>query len=195
MRKLPAVAISIGITALALLAGTDHGVELYHQGKFAAAEAELAKAVEANDDDAVAHRYLGLAQIEQHKVGDAEAHIKRAAELDSNGDSKLALARLAIERKNYDEAESQMDGAEGAERDYVAGLLQLNRQKNSDAAASFERYLSKNPDQAYAHYYAGLAYNGMKRPDKMLSHFELFLKLAPEAPEAKKVRAVVSTGR
>jgi tetratricopeptide (TPR) repeat protein len=182
------------LSGFALFAGTDRGVELYRQGKFAAAEAELAKAIQENGDDAVAHRYLGLAQVEQHKTGDAETHLKKADELDSNGDTKLALARLAVERKNYDQAESLMEGADGAEKDYVAGLIAFGRQKNSDAAASLEKYIAKNPDQPYAHYYAGLAYNSLKRPDKMLSHFELFLRLSPDAPEAKKVRAVVSTG-
>jgi regulator of sirC expression with transglutaminase-like and TPR domain len=58
-----------------------------------------------------------------------------------------------------------------------------------------EAYLSKYPEQAYAHYYAGLAYNGVRRPDKMLTHFELFLKLKPDAPEARKVRSVMRTVR
>ena len=46
-------------------------------------------------------------------------------------------------------------------------------------------------------YYSGhgLAYNGAKRPDKMLTHFGIFVKLKPDAPEARKVRAVLSTGR
>ena len=48
-----------------------------------------------------------------------------------------------------------------------------------------------NPENPYAHYYAGLAYNQIKRPDKMLEHFRTFLKLAPEAPEAPKVRALL----
>jgi len=38
-----------------------------------------------------------------------------------------------------------------------------------------------------------MAYSGMKRPDKMLTHFDLFLKARPDAPEARKVRAVLKT--
>ena len=41
---------------------------------------------------------------------------------------------------------------------------------------------------------AELAYNGAKRPDKMLTQFEMFIRLKPDAPEAKKVRAVLTTG-
>lgn len=183
-----------GLCALTLMADTDRGVGLYRQGKFADAQSELTKVLQDNPDDARAHRYLGLALVEQHKPSDAEAHLNKANDLDPSGDSKLALARLYVEQKNYDKAQSTLDDADGPDRDYVRGLLQLGRQQNSDAAASLESYLQKNPDNAYAHYYAGLAYNGAKRPDKMLTQFELFLRLRPDAPEAKKVRAVLSTG-
>ena len=102
---------------------------------------------------------------------------------------------MYIEQKELDKAEEVMKDAQGEELDYVRGLLQFNRQQNTEAAASLERYLQSHPDQPYAHYYAGLAYNGAKRPDKMLTHFGIFVKLKPDAPEARKVRAVLSTGR
>jgi tetratricopeptide (TPR) repeat protein len=180
--------------AIPATADTDHGVDLYRQGKFADAQSELAKTLQDNPDDARAHRYLGLALVEQHKPSDAQPHLSKANDLDPSDDSKLAMARLYVEQKDFDKAQSMLDNANGPEKDYVRGLLQLGRQQNSDAAASLESYLQKNPDNAYAHYYAGLAYNASKRPDKMLTQFELFLRLRPDAPEAKKVRAVLSTG-
>jgi tetratricopeptide (TPR) repeat protein len=183
-----------GLCALTLMADTDRGVDLYRQGKFADAQSELTKVLQGNPDDARAHRYLGLALVEQHKPSDAASHLNKANDLDPIDDSKLALARLYVEQKDYDKAQSILDNADGPDKDYVRGLLQLGRQQNSEAAASLESYLKNNPDNAYAHYYAGLAYNGAKRPDKMLTQFELFLKLRPDAPEAKKVRAVLSTG-
>jgi tetratricopeptide (TPR) repeat protein len=195
MRKVPAVVFWSAVFAAALLADTDRGVELYKQGKYAEAQTELSKAVNAAPDDARAYRYLGLALVEQHKPGEAEAPLNKADELASSGDTKLALARMYVEQKDLDKAEATMEGAHGEEKDYVRGLIQLFRNQNKEAAASLENYLKDNPDQPYAHYYAGLAYNAAKRPDKMLSHFELFLRLKPDAPEARKVRAVLSTGR
>lgn len=183
-----------GLCALTLMADTDRGADLYRQGKFADAQSELTKVLQDNPDDARAHRYLGLTLVEQHKPADAASHLNKANDLDPSDDSKLALARLYVEQKDYDKAQSILDNADGPDKDYVRGLLQLGRQQNSEAAASLESYLKKNPDNAYAHYYAGLAYNGAKRPDKMLTQFELFLRLRPDAPEAKKVRAVLSTG-
>jgi hypothetical protein len=48
---------------------------------------------------------------------------------------------------------------------------------------------------AYAHYYAGMAYNKAKRVDLMATHFERFLKLAPAAPERPVVESVMRTVR
>ena len=193
MVRIPTVML-IGFGAAVLLADTDRGVELYRQGKYAEAQSELSKVVGANPDDAQAQRFLGLALVEQHKPGEAQEHLVKANELKPDGDSKLALARLYIEQKDLDKAEDVMKGAEGEELNYVRGLLQFNRQQNAEAAASLEQYLQDHPNHAYAHYYAGLAYNGAKRPDKMLTHFGMFVKLKPDAPEAKKVRAVLTTG-
>jgi tetratricopeptide (TPR) repeat protein len=170
-------------------------VDLYRHGKYSEAQAELAKAVEANPDDARARRFLGLALVEQHKPTEAQKHLNKANELEPSGETKLALARMYVEMKELDKAEELLGDAEGPERDYVRGLVQFHRHQHKEAAESLEKYLQDNPNQPYAHYYAGLAYNGLKRPDKMLTHFELFLKAKPDAPEAKKVRAVLSTGR
>jgi tetratricopeptide (TPR) repeat protein len=196
MRTLiPAILICGLSGSVALRADTARGVELYKQGKYAEAQNELAKAVQANADDAQAQRYLGLALVEQHKASEAAEHINKANELEPGGESKLALARLYVEQKELGKAEEALNDADGPDRDYVRGLLQYAKQQNKEAAASLEKYIQDNPDNAYAHYYAGLAYNNLKRPDKMLSHFEMFVKLKPDAPEAKKVRAVLSTGR
>ena len=191
MNRIP-VTVLMGLAATLLLADTDRGVDLYRQGKYAEAQSELSK---ADGNDARAQRYLGLALVEQHKAADAQAYLNKANEIDPGGDSKLALARMYIEMKDLDKAEELLKDADGEELNYVRGLLQLNRQQNTEAAASFESYLKDHPNHPYAHYYAGLAYNGAKRPDKMLTHFEMFVRLKPDAPEARKVRAVLSTGR
>jgi regulator of sirC expression with transglutaminase-like and TPR domain len=44
---------------------------------------------------------------------------------------------------------------------------------------------------AYAHYYAGYAYLRSGNPSKSVEAFKSFLQLAPAAPEAAKVKALV----
>ena len=194
MNRFTVIAILGGLSSLSLLADTDRGVELYRKGKYVEAQTELTKAVESNSDDARARRYLGLSLVEQHKAAEAQEHLNKAKELDPGGESNLALARMYVEQKELDQAETLLKDADGPDKDYVVGLLQLQRKQNTEAADSLEKYLKNNPDHAYAHYYVGLAYNAAKRPDKMLTHFELFVRLKPDAPEARKVRSVLSTG-
>ena len=192
--KLPLlVVLACGFTVSA--ADLNRGKQLYVEGNYSAAESELRPLVSEKGDDAAAHRMLGLALIEQDKVSEGATHINKAVELDSSGDNKIALARLYIAQKDLDKAEEAVRDAQGENLEYVRGLVHLHRDRYEDAAKDFEEHLQKNPSSAYAHYYAGLAYNGLKRPDKMLSHFQQFVQMKPDAPEARKVRAVLKTGR
>ena len=188
---------SFAILFLAVALGTasaadvNRGKQLYNEGKYSEAVSEL----EPLADSAEALRLLGMALIEQDRVSDAAKPINRAMELDPSGESKLALARLNVAQKNYDRAEELIGEASGDDLEYVRGLVHFNKNRFEEAATDLEAAVSKRPGNAYAHYYAGLAYNKMNKPDRMLSHFEMFVKLKPDAPEARKVRAVLKTGR
>lgn len=191
MRYFLCLLLFLGFVSVSVAADFDRGVDLYKKSKLADAESELRAVVRDQPDNAAAHRYLGLSLIDQDKKDEAAQHINRANELDPSGESKLALARLYIAQKNWGGAEQALNEASGDELEYTRGLLNVHRDRFEDAARDFEAALEKNPDKAYANYYAGLAYNGLRRPDKMLNHFETFLRKMPNAPEARKVRAVV----
>ena len=49
------------------------------------------------------------------------------------------------------------------------------------------------PDFAYAHYFAGLAYQRQRQLPKTADHFDAFLRLAPDAPERAAVAAILRT--
>lgn len=178
-----------GVTAEAQ--DLDRGVELYRKSDFAESASVLRKVVEQEKDNARANLYLGLALIEQGKASESEPFIAKADELSPSGETKTGKARLYIEKKEYDSADAALKDAEGEDVPYVRGLLELNRKQYEEAARDLDQYSQSHPAHAYAHYYAGMAYNGLKRPDKMLSHFERFLKMKPDAPEARKVQSVV----
>lgn len=188
-------AITLALYASGAIADVDRGVELFRQDKYSEAETELRRAVEQDDSNARAHRFLGLALMRQDKLDDASRYLAKADEIGSSGDTKAALAWLYIEQKDYTKAEAALGEASGEDLAFVRGLLRFHRKEHEAAAEDFEADLNNRPDNAYAHYYAGMAYSGMKRPDKMLTHFELFLRARPNAPEAKKVRAVLKTMR
>ena len=82
-----------------------------------------------------------------------------------------------------------------AETHYQLGLVLAKRSEWAPAAAEFERVTDLNPSNAYAHYYGGLMYYRVNRPDKMANHFEQFLKVAPDAPERPEVTQIMKTIR
>jgi len=196
MRSLFLCTLCLGITSLAATAqDLDRGIELYRKSNFAEAASTLRKVVESDQGNARANLYLGMALIEENKIADAEPFIQKADELSPSGETKLGKARLAAAKKDFDTAAELVKDAEGEDLPYVRGLVELDRKQYAEAARDFESYMQSHPEHAYAHYYAGMAYNGMKRPDKMLTQFQLFLKMKPDAPEARKVQAVVGAAR
>lgn len=78
---------------------------------------------------------------------------------------------------------------------YQTGLVKSRREDWTGAAEAFERAAQIGPAFAYAHYYAGLAYSRLRRPDKVALHFEHFLTVAPQAPERSAVMSIMRTIR
>lgn len=179
----------------------DRGIQLYEAGKFQDAETALAAAVEANPDNARAHEYLGRTRLELHKFPAAQAELVKADELSpDNAAVKIGLARAYLEQKQLDKAESEANRAaelsdSNPDVPLYRGAIAVAKRDFRNGAKLLEDAVAKKPDAAYAHYYAGLAYNGLRQPDKMVEHFRTFLKLAPDAPEAPKVQSLLRATR
>jgi len=188
-------AILCAFSLTTLNADVNRGIQLYNEGKYAEASAELQKDVDASGENARAHRYLGLALIGEDKLERASEVLARANELEPTGDNKIALARLHIAKKEYDQAEQLLNGASGEDLELARGILRFHQGRFQDAVNDLEAQLKNKPESAYAHYYAGMAYNKLGKTDRMLNHFDMFVQKQPNAPEARKVRAVLRTGR
>jgi tetratricopeptide (TPR) repeat protein len=104
--------------------------------------------------------------------------------MDKDYDAALGAARKA----------ASLDG-QLAEAHYQVGLVEAFRQDFASAATAFDRASELDPQFAYAHYHGGLAHYRNKRTDRMASHFELFVKLAPQAPERPEVESILRTLR
>jgi len=81
------------------------------------------------------------------------------------------------------------------EAHYQLGLLLARREDWRNAAAVFDRAAEIRQSHAYAHYYGGLMHYRANRLDRMVTHFEQFLKLAPEAPGRPEVAQIMRTVR
>ena len=138
--------------------------------------------VEPPDREAAKLAYARLERGDEH----AWTFIARSATalVDHAADEALGAAKQAVGM-----------GPDQMFAHYQLGLAQAEKRAWTNAAAAFEKATTLDPTFAYAHYYAGLAYYQTKRVDKMAVFFERFLKLAPEAPEASAVQAIMRSIR
>lgn len=127
-----------------------------------------------------------LQQLGGGDEGNAWTFVGRSAVAQIDGDlgASEAAARRAVE----------LNGGL-AEAHYQLGQALYAASNWGAAAEAFTQATQVAPRHAYAHYYAGQAYYRAKRVDRMAQHFEYFLKLAPDAPEAPQVSAVMRTVR
>lgn len=190
----------------------DKGVELYKNRNYETAKVELQQIVAAEPENLQAQYYLGLTLLELKQYKEAGERFRvleySITELGERPEEalprldqvKVGLARAHIELKEYDEAKQVLDEAlelrpEDAEVFLYRGKLAVGREDYGTAAKELDRSIELDPKSAYAHYYAGIAYSNLRRPDRMIDHFRTFVKLAPDAPEVPKVRSVLKSAR
>ncbi len=143
------------------------GIELNAAKKYTEAETALRAAVAAHPENPDAHLQLAVALFEQNKVADAGKEVDLAAPL--------------------------QQGTPKQQADYYRyrGAVYARQEKWNEAVQALEKAVQLDPKQPYNHYYIGVAYSKIKRPDKMVEHLQMFLKLAPNAPEAPKCKALL----
>jgi tetratricopeptide (TPR) repeat protein len=196
-------ALLLALTVVTALAQTpeEAGMEQYRSGKLADAERTLRDASEKDAKAGRARLYLILTYAEQNKSREAaDAAVALEEALPDSDWARLGRARVLIQQKEFDRASELLEKAKAANPDsaevlFLTGLLEAARKNYSDAVKHFEAAIEKDFQNAYAHYYAALSYQGLKRPDKMVEHFRHFLKLAPGAPEAAKVQSFMRAVR
>jgi tetratricopeptide (TPR) repeat protein len=184
-----------------LAASLESGIDFYRTQRYQQAEKELRAVADAEPQNADAHFYLGLTLVEMERPEQAKAAFEKAKECALSPDKeKVAQARLDIAGQKLDAAfatlnEAEQINSENAELYLNRGLIHANRQEFPAAVKDFEKTLALAPKYARAHYYVGRAYNRTGRPDKMVEHFQIFLKLAPDSPDAPMVRSLMRSAR
>lgn len=191
---LSAIAFSLFLAAGAQATGD---VEtLFESGRYPDALA----AGSASDDPAVVYVAAQAAQ----KAGQGDQANSLFERLAGRGEGDawrfVGQSALALSRGNLDEALAAANQAVAAnaglpQAHYQLGLVQGHRQDFAAAAPAFAKAAELAPTFAYAHYNAGLSYYRVKRIDLMATHFEAFLREAPEAPERGEVESIMRTVR
>jgi tetratricopeptide (TPR) repeat protein len=108
--------------------------------------------------------------------------------------SQLALAGL---RGDAGAADRARNAAAAFPADpfvqYELGLAHMRRNDYAAAAQAFQQTIEISPRFAYAYYYGALAFDRIGRTDLMAARMEIFLRLAPEAPERPEVESIMRT--
>ena len=204
MNKTSRKSICIALLAGASILGAEElseGAKQYRDHRFAEAEKSLRAEVDAQGDNAEARALLGRNLAALKKVDEGEAEIRKAQEMGLAEDKvQVAMAAAAIERRDTGKAMELLNKAvelnsESAEAYHYRGMVKTQQKDFQGGIADLEKAIELDPTRAYSHYYLGLAYNGVKRPDKMAEHLQAFLNMAPDAPDADKVRSVLKAFR
>jgi tetratricopeptide (TPR) repeat protein len=75
---------------------------------------------------------------------------------------------------------------------WALGGSLVGQNRLPDAITAMTTAIAAKPDLAYAYLWRGQAYYESKQPDKAVSDFQQFLRLAPNAPEAVSVKQILS---
>jgi tetratricopeptide (TPR) repeat protein len=149
------------------------GIDLYNQGRYADAEAAL-----RGQAGAEASAYLA-ASIAKQGSAEQQNERKQARLAEAEGLAKTAL----------DQQPTHVVAAQ------ALGEALVGEEKLDEAISRLTAVLNAKPDVAYAYYWRGKAYNIKHDAARMVDDFQKFLQLAPGAPEAPPVRALLSALR
>ena len=190
------------LTVLAAMSlAASRGTDLYEANQFADAEGALREEVSAEPKDAKAWQALGMTLLRLNKINEAQEALRKSATLNPDAaEAPLGLAEAAAHEKNFDEANLYAHEASKIDKDsaqlmYVRGVIKAGQRDFKGAVKDFEDAVAKDDRNAYAYYFAGLSYNALKRPDKMIDNFQKFMKLASKAPEADRVQSILRAAR
>jgi len=116
------------------------------------------------EKDARAHFYLGASQVYLKQYGPARTSLEKAL---ANGFDEVMV-------------------------NYYIGLSFAFEQNWKKAKESLDRVLGEDERFAYAYFYRGMVWEKLGRKDNMLVDMDQFVKLAPDAPDAGKAKALLA---
>lgn len=170
---------------------------LYEAGKYDEAAAILAEAEQAPDVV-----YLRARTLERMNQPDQAKDVLRQLVRDDEQDAWSAVARSAVASLEGDPGGAVAAAERAAQlapdlfhAQYQLGLAYASADNPQAASRAFDAAIRLNPSFAYAHYHAGQAAYEQKKIAVMVSHFEDFLKVAPQAPERPAVERLLRTLR
>jgi tetratricopeptide (TPR) repeat protein len=136
----------------------------------------------------------GIALYQQGRYEQAAAILAPSSGV--RGLAYLAASRVRLGQYAGAEA-SALQALQASPADAVAsaalGEALVAEDKLDEAIRRLTSVLQADPRLPYAHYWRGQAYQRKKQVARMIDDYEAFLRLAPDAPEAPALRALVES--
>lgn len=176
------------------------GIELSQAAKAAEAEAELRKSIALAPNFSPAHTELGKVQLQTGNLEAATHSFQKALRYDeSDFDAHLNLGVAFLNLKKYDLAEPELVAAAYLNRSavtphYYLGRLYLVKNDLNIAQKAFETAKELNGGKSLPniHKFLGWIYMRKDMEKQALQEFETYLKLAPKAQDAEKIKKDIS---
>ncbi len=135
----------------------------------------------------------GVALYQQGRYAEAEAVLAPASGVEAL--AYLAASRVRLERYASAEAPA-LEALQASPANAVAsaalGEALVAQGKLDEAIGRLTAVIRTDPRLPYAYYWRGQAYHRRKQIARMVDDYQAFLRLAPTAPEAPAVKALLA---
>ena len=191
-----AIAVALAVPA----AAQDSAQRLLERGAYAEAVQRVETERQAGNNDPASTYLAGQALLKLDRDQDARTEFATLSNGDNETWAAIGQSSIALIDNNLDEAVTagrrarDMNGDAGFTH-YQLGLALIRQNRFDEAAQVLDRAAELMPEFAYAHYNAGVAHQRAKRVSRMAEHFQMFLKLAPDAPERRQVQLALNSLR
>src|SRR5262245_13111942 len=174
------------------------GIEASKRGDTRAAVEHLKRAVDLYADFSLALTELGIQYLKLGNSADATRALKSAVKLAPNdftsrlnyGIALLQTSEFAESEKELREAIKKNDASPVAH--LYLGLVLMKLKNFDDAENELQRALASGRDEVkMAHYYLGGIYWGKRQYKQAANELEAYLRLAPNAPNAERIRGSI----
>jgi tetratricopeptide (TPR) repeat protein len=175
----------------------NEGAEAAQMDDTPTARAKFEEAARLDPQLAAAQTALGSLAYEEKDWAKTVEYAERARALDAKDVKALRLLAAAYgqlgDKAKADAARAELakvDPTAGAADVYNDGVREYNAGNTDAAKQLFDKALEVDPEFAKAHYMLGLCLSGSDAA-KAKEHFETFLRLAPDDPDAATAREML----
>ena len=175
------------------------GMRAIEANSLAEAQAHLEKAIADYPQYARAYNALGVVYMRTGQGDKGKAAFEKAVAIDNNFVEALNnLAKIRIREKNLADAEdlsrrATLAAPQNAEAFTLLATVLFAEEHYEEAAATAEKVHSFADHQpfAVAHFIAAQSYERLHKDAEAMAEYTIFLKEAPENPQAAQARAAL----